>query len=273
MTHSKISSTESATQSYESHSTSIDGRVLNKSRICSVSNIVQPRHFWYLSVKVFVDFLLALVLLVILLPVIFLAGLFVKLTSKGPVFYFQNRLGKNGRKFQIVKIRTMVHNAEGATGAVWATADDSRITWIGKILRETHVDEFPQLLNVLLCQMSLIGPRPERPEFADELEWKLPHYQNRLLVRPGITGIAQLNLLPDTDLESVRKKLIHDLYYVRNVNPWLDFRILVFTLWDFSKTIFCLVGKFFVLPEVDCVTSGIAEIEGVESALLVEVRD
>ena len=90
-------------------------------------------------------------------------------------------------------------------------------------------------MNVLFGQMSLVGPRPERPEFVNELEWKLPYYCNRLVVRPGITGIAQLNLPPDSDIESVRRKLIHDLYYVRNANPWLDFKILVFTTLEFAK--------------------------------------
>ena len=199
---------------------------------------VQPKCQWYFIFKAIFDFLAALVLLILTFPVMLIAGIVVKLTSQGPILYSQTRLGKDGREFKMFKLRTMIQDAESGTGAVWAVANDPRITPFGKFLRRSHIDEFPQLMNVLLGQMSLVGPRPERPEFADELEGELPHYYNRLLVRPGITGVAQLNLPPDSDIDGVRKKLVHDLYYVHNVNPWLDFKILASTAFDFTKTAF-----------------------------------
>ncbi|MGH7128862.1 MAG: sugar transferase, partial [Planctomycetaceae bacterium] len=153
-----------------------------------------PKHAWYLWVRPVMDFGAALVLLLLVAPVVLAAALLVKLTSRGPAFYLQTRLGRNGREFRLLKLRTMVHNAEALTGAVWAQKNDPRVTRVGNVLRNTHIDEFPQLLNVLLGHMSLVGPRPERPEIVAGLEWKLPNYRDRLHVRPGITGIAQLNL-------------------------------------------------------------------------------
>ena len=123
----------------------------------------------------------------------------------------------------------MIHNCESLTGPRWSMPGDPRITPVGWFLRRTHLDELPQLLNVLRGEMSLIGPRPERPEFVPELERELPGYTQRLAVRPGVTGLAQVQLPPDTDLDSVRRKLAHDLYYIRHVSPWLDLRLLVCT--------------------------------------------
>lgn len=194
-------------------------------RSCAIS----PTHRWYLRWKRLADFLLAAILLTLLGPVILGAAILVKVTSRGSAFYSQTRLGKDGRQFRIYKLRSMVHNAESRTGAVWSGANDPRVTPVGRVLRDTHIDEFPQLINVLLGQMSLVGPRPERPEIAERLNWELPLYRDRLKVAPGIAGLAQLRLPPDTDLESVRRKLEHDLYYVCRVNPWLDARIVAFT--------------------------------------------
>ena len=123
----------------------------------------------------------------------------------------------------------MVHNCESLTGARWSMPGDPRVTPVGRLLRASHLDELPQLLNVLRGEMSLIGPRPERPEFVPELERALPAYWQRLQVRPGVTGLAQVQLPPDTDLGSVRRKLAHDLFYVRHLSPWLDLRLLVCT--------------------------------------------
>jgi lipopolysaccharide/colanic/teichoic acid biosynthesis glycosyltransferase len=123
----------------------------------------------------------------------------------------------------------MFYNCESLTGPKWSTPGDSRVTLIGRFLRKTHIDELPQLWNVLRGEMSLVGPRPERPEFAAGLEKALPLYSNRLLVRPGITGLAQIQLPPDIDIKSVRRKLAHDLYYVRTLSPWMDIRILLAT--------------------------------------------
>jgi len=200
---------------------------------------------WYGPVKAVADFAMALVLLVLSAPVILLAGLLIKLTSRGPVFYTQVRLGRHSRLFTIVKLRTMYHNCENHTGPQWSMPGDSRITWIGGILRRTHIDELPQLWNVLRGHMSMVGPRPERPEFVPKLETAIPFYRERLLVRPGITGLAQVQLPPDTDLTSVRRKLAHDIYYMRKKNLWLDARIIVAT----ALNVLCVpeaVGRFIL---------------------------
>jgi lipopolysaccharide/colanic/teichoic acid biosynthesis glycosyltransferase len=183
----------------------------------------------YGPVKRAAEFAAALVLLVLTAPLILLAALLVKLTSRGPAFYTQTRVGLGGRPFTIYKIRTMIHNCESLTGPRWAIPGDPRVTRVGHFLRMTHLDELPQLLNVLRGDMSLVGPRPERPEFVRELDRALPGYRRRLAVRPGVTGLAQVQLPADSDLNSVRRKLDQDLYYVRACGPWLDFRLLCCT--------------------------------------------
>ncbi len=187
-----------------------------------------PR-FWYERVKRALDFILALIALILAAPMILLAALAIKLTSRGPVFYSQTRAGKNGRPYTIYKLRTMVHNCEGATGARWAIPGDPRITRVGRLLRRTHIDELPQLWNILRGEMGFVGPRPERPEFVEKLKELLPDYARRLSVQPGLTGLAQIQLPPDTDLESVRRKLLYDLYYVERRSVWLDIRIMLST--------------------------------------------
>lgn len=175
------------------------------------------------------DFVVALVLLLVVSPILLLAMIVVKLSSRGPVFYSQIRLGLNGKPFWIHKLRSMTQNAEAETGACWSKPGDSRITGVGHFLRRTHLDELPQLWNVLRGDMSLVGPRPERPEFIPQLEQALPHYRERLRVRPGVTGLAQIQLPPDVDLNSVRRKLACDTYYVRHASLWLDLRIILAT--------------------------------------------
>jgi lipopolysaccharide/colanic/teichoic acid biosynthesis glycosyltransferase len=175
------------------------------------------------------EYIAALVLFVLALPVMLVAAVLIKLTSRGPALYSQTRLGRHGRPYQIYKLRTMVHNCEATSGPRWSTPHDPRITPLGRFLRKTHLDEFPQLWNVLRGEMSLVGPRPERPEFVPHLERSIPHYQHRLRIRPGITGLAQVQLPPDTDLMSVRRKLAYDLYYIRNLDPWLDLRLVLCT--------------------------------------------
>src|SRR5262249_20718427 len=148
----------------------------------------------------------------------------------GPAIYSQVRLGRGGRPFLIYKLRTMYHKCEAETGPQWCAKGDPRVTPVGRFLRTTHIDELPQLWNVLRGDMSLVGPRPERPEIIDELERHLAGYRNRLSVKPGVTGLAQIQLPSDTTVESVREKLILDLCYVQRFGAWLDFRIQVGTI-------------------------------------------
>jgi lipopolysaccharide/colanic/teichoic acid biosynthesis glycosyltransferase len=138
----------------------------------------------------------------------------------------------------------MYHQCERLSGAQWSGRGDPRVTPLGWLLRATHIDELPQLWNVLRGDMSLIGPRPERPEFLPQLEKALPRYRERLLVRPGLTGLAQVRLPPDSNLDSVRRKLAHDLYYVDQVGFWLDLRILFSTLLHVLKVPYGITGVF-----------------------------
>jgi lipopolysaccharide/colanic/teichoic acid biosynthesis glycosyltransferase len=208
---------------------------------------------WYVSCKVAAEWLFALLLLVAAGPVILLFAALVRLTSRGPAFYSQTRLGRNGRPFRIHKLRTMSHNCEKATGATWAKANDPRITGLGKFLRKTHIDELPQLVNVLRGEMSIVGPRPERPEFIPQLEQALPHYSDRLWVRPGVTGLAQVQLPADTDLASVRRKLAYDLYYIRHINLWLDARLVACTVVHCFGVPFHVLCRWFKMPTRDAV--------------------
>jgi len=187
----------------------------------------QPQISDYFAWKSGLDRLAAAFLLVFLLPVIAVLLVLVRLTSKGPVIYRQVRVGKDGKVFTMYKIRSMRLDAESATGAVWASRKDPRITALGRVLRKLHLDELPQLFNVLRGDMSLVGPRPERPEFVDKLDQKIDGYCHRLLVKPGITGFAQLNLPSDIDLNDVRKKLVLDFEYIESASLGFDF-LLVF---------------------------------------------
>lgn len=202
----------------------------------------------YLAVKSVWEFMAATVLLVLAMPLMALTAVLVKLTSRGPVIYSQVRLGRFGKPYHIYKIRTMVHECETRSGARWSTTRDPRVTLVGRFLRRAHLDELPQLWNVIRGDMSLIGPRPERPEFVPALQQAIPHYLDRLLVRPGVTGLAQVQLPADTDLESVRRKLAYDLYYVRQVSIWLDLRILVCTAFKVLGVPFDVLRALFRMP-------------------------
>ncbi len=233
----------------------------------AVPGPVRPmRHPWYPPVKALFDFLLALLLCLPTLPVLLLAAAAVRLTSRGPAFYTQTRVGRSGRPFVIYKLRTMVHNCESLTGPRWSVPGDPRVTPVGRLLRLTHLDELPQLLNVLRGEMSLVGPRPERPEFLPELERELPAYSLRLALRPGVTGLAQVQLPPDTDIGSVRRKLAHDLYYVRHLGPWLDLRILLCTALYALGVPFRVAGRLLVVPGHDAVEEDLRLVLGDEPA-------
>jgi lipopolysaccharide/colanic/teichoic acid biosynthesis glycosyltransferase len=168
------------------------------------------------------------VLLVLGLPIMAVTILLVRLTSPGKAIFRQTRVGLGGREYVMYKIRSMRINAE-KDGPTWAKRGDARVTPVGRVIRALHLDEFPQLVNVLRGEMALIGPRPERPEFVANLALQIPGYLDRLLVRPGITGLAQINLPPDEDLESVRRKLAVDLIYIERGSAWLDLRIFACT--------------------------------------------
>jgi lipopolysaccharide/colanic/teichoic acid biosynthesis glycosyltransferase len=214
----------------------------------------QNAGFWSLTrksaslLKLGMDFSIALLLLVLTSPLLAFAALLVKLGSPGPVIYSQTRLGRGGKPYRIFKLRTMIHNCEKNSGARWSTPGDSRITSIGRLLRRTHIDELPQLWNVLRGDMSLVGPRPERPEFAVHLDQVISYYRKRLAVRPGVTGLAQVQLPGDTDLESVRRKLAYDLYYIQRYNPWLDLKIMLCTGFKMLGASFVGLRRFFRLP-------------------------
>lgn len=202
----------------------------------------------YLPLRRVLDFTLAVVISIIALPIVMLAALAVKLTSRGPAFYTQTRVGKGGVVFTIYKIRTMLDKCESLTGPRWTIPGDPRITPIGWLLRRTHIDELPQLLNVLMGEMSLIGPRPERPEFVSELSKALPGYDDRHNVLPGITGLAQVQLAPDSDLESVRRKLEFDLLFIERLSLLLDARILIATALHMLGMSFNLLARLRIVP-------------------------
>jgi Undecaprenyl-phosphate glucose phosphotransferase len=179
-------------------------------------------------VKRAMDIALSSLALVVLAPVLLLIALLVKLTSPGSIFYRQERCGLNGRPFQMMKFRSMRTDAEQQTGAVWAQKDDPRRTPVGAFLRQTSLDELPQLINVLRGDMSLVGPRPERPVFIHQFRKTIPNYMVRHSVKAGITGWAQVHGWRGNT--SLRKRVQYDLYYITHWNPWLDIRIMWMTL-------------------------------------------
>jgi lipopolysaccharide/colanic/teichoic acid biosynthesis glycosyltransferase len=193
----------------------------------TLASLVLRRRF--ILVKEVCDRLLALVGLIILLPLLAICGIVIKITSPGPVFYIQERVGKGGRPFGIIKLRTMVWNAEKGSGPVWASANDPRITRFGRFLRNSHFDEVPQLVNILRGEMALVGPRPERPVFVDQFKSQIPNYADRLLVKPGITGLAQVYHHYDETLRDVRRKLAYDLLYVKKMCLMVDIAIIFLT--------------------------------------------
>jgi len=210
------------------------------------------------AIKRTIDIFGATVGLLLTAPLVLLVALIIKLDSRGPIFYTQTRVGVNrrkrdrrycrtvgaadrrandrrqenllGRPFEIVKFRTMVQDAEQKTGPVWASKNDPRITRVGRILRKTRIDEIPQFLSVLKGDMSLVGPRPERPSFVRDLCEKIDGYHRRLDVKPGLTGLAQVENGYDSSLASVREKVRFDLTYIRGWSVWTDVRILLKTV-------------------------------------------
>jgi exopolysaccharide biosynthesis polyprenyl glycosylphosphotransferase len=187
---------------------------------------------WYQrGIKRLLDMIITIPLLIIMAPFMVLIGIAIKLETPGPVFYRQERVGKDFRHFRICKFRSMTNDAEQKTGPVWADQNDPRITGVGRVLRRFRMDEIPQFINVVKGEMSLIGPRPERPYFVDKLTHEFPFYHRRLSVRPGISGWSQIKNPYDRHIEDVRQKLKYDFFYIENLNFSLDLKIVLSTIW------------------------------------------
>ena len=181
-------------------------------------------------VKRLFDIAFAAILIVVSVPVMLLAGILILLESGGPIFYLQERVGLNGRLFNVVKFRSMRTDAEKDGKPRWASAQDDRVTRVGRIIRKLRIDELPQLITVLNGDMSLVGPRPERPYFVDKLTQEIPYYAVRLSVKPGLTGWAQVRYHYGATMEDSAEKLQYDLYYVKNHTWFLDLVILFETV-------------------------------------------
>lgn len=198
------------------------------SSVDDILHIHRPRAFEL--GKLVLDYLLTIILAVVLAPALLICIVIIKMTSPGVAIIRQSRLGKNGKVFSMYKLRTMSPNAEAESGPVLAAANDHRVIPACRWMRRSHLDEVPQLLNVLRGEMSLVGPRPERPEIAERIYEELPEFRHRLQVRPGITGLAQVRNGYDTCIDAVKRKLHYDLEYIRRRSWWLELGILLTTL-------------------------------------------
>lgn len=195
-----------------------------------VNNIDINKNILYTSTIFITDRIFAILILVLTSPFTLLCMILICMDDKGPVFYTQNRVGLNDRVFKLYKLRSMKVNAE-KDGAVWATgASDSRVTRVGRVIRKLHIDEIPQMINILKGDLSLVGPRPERPEFVTKLECTIPHYSLRHIIRPGFTGWAQIKYRYANTVEDSKEKFEYDLYYIKNRNIFLDFGIVLRTI-------------------------------------------
>jgi len=183
----------------------------------------------YKKVKRGIDFILALLILIFSFPISFIIAVVIKLTSRGPILYIQERLGLNEKPFLMYKFRTMIADAE-KDSPKWARENDRRVTTVGKFLRKSRLDELPQLINILKGEMSLIGPRPEREYFVRQLKQKVPYYSLRFAVKPGLTGWAQVNYRYGSSIKDAIEKLSYDLYYIKNMSLFLDLRIILKTI-------------------------------------------
>jgi sugar transferase (PEP-CTERM system associated) len=188
------------------------------------------RSKWNELLKRILDLVVAMIGLVASLPIMLLVGLAVRLDSKGPIIYRQKRVGRMSRHFEVLKFRSMRVDAEKGTGAQWASENDPRITRIGRFLRKYRLDELPQFINVIRGDMSFVGPRPERPEFVKELREKIPYYDERHSVRPGLTGWAQVRYMYGSSVDDAFQKLEYDLFYLKNMSMVFDLAIIVQTI-------------------------------------------
>ena len=198
--------------------------------------VFHPLSTWDRFLKRMIDIVISIVSLTVLSPILFLLGMLIRVDTPGPVFHKQERVGLRGKRFTLVKFRSMVSDAEKHTGPIWAEKNDKRITRIGRIIRPFRLDELPQIINVLRGEMSFVGPRPERPAFVDHLTKAIPFYGLRLTVHPGITGWAQVKHNYDQSVSDVKKKLEFDLEYINNMSIRLDLKI-------FLKTVLTVLKK------------------------------
>lgn len=176
------------------------------------------------------DLVLAVICLIVSAPLMLLTAALVKLESKGPLIFSQTRVGENGKDFNIYKFRSMRADAEASTGPVWAGAADNRVTRVGRVIRKIRFDEFPQLINILKGDMSFVGPRPERPFFVAKLKETIPYYEMRTVVKPGLTGWAQIKYPYGATTQDALEKLQYDIYYIKNMSPLLDLLIFFWTI-------------------------------------------
>lgn len=219
-------------ETVETFAERLSGRV--RSENADLEGLRRPGAPWCSALtraaKRLLDLTAAIVLLVVGAPVCALVALAIAFEDRGPIFFAQNRVGRGGTRFTLRKLRSMVPNAEADTGPRWATLDDPRVTRVGRWIRPLHIDELPQAWNILKGEMSLIGPRPERPEFEAVLKAAVPNYELRHLLRPGITGWAQINLPSSVSIEDARRKLEFDFYYIKHFSLLMDAQILLRTL-------------------------------------------
>ena len=194
-----------------------------------MNNFYIPKYSYQQRIKTLTEIILSIILITLLSPVLIICGFLIWITDRGPVFYSQIRVGKKGQHFRIWKLRSMHVNAE-KNGIKWSTVNDERITFIGKIIRTTRIDELPQLFSVIKGDMSLIGPRPERPEIEDTLNNKMRNYKIRQIIKPGISGWAQVNYPYGASIEDSKNKLSYDLFYVKNMSIFLDLLIFIKTI-------------------------------------------
>jgi len=191
---------------------------------------VQPLRGYYYTFKRLLDIIFSILGLLILAIIVIFLYFPIRIQSGGSLLYIQRRTGQDGKVFTIYKLRSMYVDAEEETGAIWATKGDPRIFPVGNFIRKTRIDELPQLINVLKGEMSFIGPRPERPSFVNHLAQRIPMYRRRLLVKPGITGWAQVKHKYDETIKDVEEKLKYDLFYIDNLSLWLDIKIFFLTI-------------------------------------------
>lgn len=206
----------------------VDLDTLNPSWLIFSDGFSSARMMSSIAKRVF-DIAASSLLLLLTFPIVLLFALLVKIDSRGPAFFKQTRVGLYGQPFELIKLRSMQVDAEKG-GAKWAQANDPRVTRIGRLIRKVRIDELPQTWSVLKGEMSFVGPRPERPQFVTDLEGQLPYYAERHMVKPGITGWAQINYPYGASIEDARHKLEYDLYYAKNYTPFLDLLILLQTL-------------------------------------------